>query len=47
MPTTLAELFQSNSSMRKCDPCVSAKVSETYDDLQNTGRSSKSNLPSG
>lgn len=47
MPNTLAELFWSNSSVRKCGPCVTAKVSETYGDLQNKFRSSKLNLPRG
>lgn len=45
MPNTLAELFQSNSSMRKYDPCVTAKVSETYGELQSKFRSPKLNVP--
>lgn len=47
MPNTLAELFQSNSSTRKYDPCVTAKVRETYGDLQSKFRSPKLNLPRG
>lgn len=47
MPNTLAELFPSNSAMRKYDPCVTAKVRETYGDLQSKFRSPKLNLPRG
>lgn len=47
MPNTLAKLFQSNSSVRKYEPCVIAKVRETYGDLQSKFRSPKLNLPRG